>query len=114
MMFCRHALLAVSAVLALTGCTFAQAANEEGKRTFNLTADSAEKSLKVFSEQSGRGVIFLADAVKGVQTNRVAGEFTPREALDALLNGTGLVSARDAATGAFAVRRKTTPEPKNG
>ena len=108
----RHALLASGAVIALELCSVVRAA-DEGKRTFDLPAASAEKSLKAFSEQSGRGVMFLTDVVKGVQTNRVAGEHTPREALDAMLHGTGLVSTRDATTGAFAVRRPIPPEPKN-
>ena len=107
------ALLALSALFALALSSSARAADDEGKRTFHLAADSAEKSLKVFAEQSGRGVIFLAEVVKGVRTNRVVGELTPREALDALLRGTGLVNTHDAATGAFAVRRAIPPEPKN-
>src|SRR5262245_60562976 len=89
MMLGRPASGALCVLLVLTA--LAGAADDTGKRPFALPADSAERSLKVFSEQSGRGVIFLADIVKGVQTNRVAGEFTPAEALDALLRGTGLV-----------------------
>jgi hypothetical protein len=110
----RHTLLSWSAVFALALCALAHAARDDGKRIFSLGADSAEKSLKAFSEQSGSGVIFLAEVVKGVRTNRVAGEFTPREALEALLLGTGLMSTRDEATGAFAVRRANPIEPKNG
>lgn len=71
------------------------------------------RSLKVFSEQSGCGVIFVTDSVKGLRTNPVKGNFTPSEALDILLRNTGLVSSSDAATGAFAVRRADPEESKN-
>src|SRR5688572_21495576 len=76
-------------------------AEESAKRVFNLPADVAEKTLKLFSEQSGRGMVVGASTVKGVRTNPVNGEFTAREALDRMLSGTGLVATHDARSGAF-------------
>ena len=99
--------------LFLFGITLAHAAGEGGSKVFNVVADNAERSLKAFSEQAGCGVIFVTDAVKGLRTNPVKGNFTPSEALDILLHNTGLVGSSDAATGAFAVRRATPAEPKN-
>ena len=98
----------------LLGAALAHAAGDGTKKIFNLAADTADRSIKAFSEQSGRGVIFVTDAVKGVRTNLLKGEFTPGEALETLLRGTGLVSSNDAETGAFAVRRATPEEAKNG
>ena len=98
----------------LLGAAWAHAADDGTKKIFNLAADTAERSLKGFSEQSGRGVIFVTDAVKGVRTNLVKGDFTPGEALETLLRGTGLVSSSDAETGSFAVRRATPEKAKNG
>ena len=89
-------------------------ADERVFSVFDVAADRAERSLKVFSEQSGCGVIFVTDAVVGLRTNVVKGDFTPGEALKILLRNTGLVSSRDAETGAFAVRRSTPAESKNG
>ena len=80
---------------------------------FDLAAEPAERSLKAFSQQSGRGVIFVSEMVRGVRTNGVKGNFTPTGALDAMLHGTGLLAAYDAGTGAFAVRRQGADEPKN-
>lgn len=99
---------------ALLGWVSLAAAADEPSRQFDLRRDTAERSLKEFSEQSGRGVIFVASAVQGVRTNPVRGRFTPGEALGRLLEGTGLVSSHDAATGAFAVRRDPGDKPKNG
>lgn len=79
---------------------------EAGRRTFDLPADSAEKTLKLFSGQSGRGLLVSTEITKGVQTKAVKGEFTPVEALDQMLAGTGLVFTQDEKNGAFVVRRE--------
>lgn len=76
---------------------------EPAKRTFSLAADAAERSLKAFSAQSGVEVLFATQTVGKVRTNPVQGEFTPREAMQRLTQGTGLLAAEDARTGAFTV-----------
>lgn len=86
---------------------------EVAKRKFDLPADAAEKSLKLFSEQSGRGLIAASDIVSGVRTNQVRGEFTPHEALDRMLSGTGLVAAPDERSGSFTVRRQRNDPEEN-
>lgn len=58
-------------------------------------------------------MIFVTNAVQGVQTRAVAGELTVREAMDLLVAGTPLVVNQDAKTGAFAVRKETPAEAKN-
>src|SRR5665213_3996121 len=82
-------------------------ASEIVRMSFNVSADIAERSLKVFSAQSGREVLFDSDTVGSVTTNAVAGNFTPPEALDLLLAGKSLVAAEDKKTGAFTVRRES-------
>lgn len=99
--------------LLFLGITLAHAAGGGASKAFNVAADDAERSLKAFSEQSGCGMIFVTDAVKGLRTNLVRGNFTPGEALEILLRNTGLESSNDAATGAFAVRRANSDEAKN-
>lgn len=79
---------------------------EKATRTYVLPADNAEKSLKIFSEQSGRGLVVDTDMVKDIRTKAVRGELTAREALDQMLAGTGLIAAQDEASGAFTVRRQ--------
>lgn len=84
-------------------------AAESVKRSFSLPSDSAEKSLKLYSEQSGRALIMSAAAVEGIRTNEVRGEFTAREALDRMLAGTGLEVVEDARSGSLAVRKAADP-----
>jgi outer membrane receptor protein involved in Fe transport len=92
--------------------TATRGASGETTRHFDLAADSADKSLKAFAAQSGSGVVFASDAVKGIRTNAVSGNLTPDEAISALLRGTILVSTYDAKAATFAVRPATREEPK--
>lgn len=82
------------------------------RRSYDLPADSADKALRRFSEQSGVQVIFPTDVVRGIRANAVQGTLTPGEAIDRMFAGTGLVAVLDAKTGALTVRRETVA-PKN-
>lgn len=89
--------------LALSG----QAA-ESAKKAYALRADDAAIILRQFSEQSGVEIVYSAEAVRGVRTNAVRGEFTPLEAVNQLIAGTNLLAVQDARTGAIAVNREAT------
>jgi len=80
-------------------------AEESSKRVYNLPADAADRALKLFSEQSGRGLLITTEVARGVRTKAVKGEFTPREAIDQMLANTGLEAAQDEKNGAFVVKR---------
>ncbi len=97
--------LASFILVALTCLATRAQATEPVKMTFDIPADAAERSLKKFSAQSGREVLFDSDTVGSVMTNAVKGGFTPREALDLLLAGTRLTATEDEKTGAFRVQR---------
>ena len=101
-------LLAAAAPAASAAPAPASAAAE--RRSFDLPAGPATLALKLFSEQSGRTLLADGDLIAGVTTVAVKGDFTPREALDRLLAGTGLVAAVDGPTGAFALKREN-PAP---
>lgn len=81
-------------------------AQEAAKYRFDLPADLAARTFKLFSVQSGRGLIADADLVREVRTNTVKGEFTPADAAARLLVGTGLTALEDPKNGAFVVHRK--------
>lgn len=110
----RRLLVSVLALL-LVGLPVAIAAAADvapARKTYDLPADTADKALRRFSEQSGIQVIFPSEVVRGVRANAVQGSLTAREALDQLINGTGLVAVQDAKTGALTVRKETAT-PKN-
>ena len=88
--------------LVLSVCAFAA---DTAKKAYQLSAGDAAVTLKRFSEQSGEQIVYPVDAVRGVQTNAVNGEFTARDALDRLVAGTELRIVRDERTGALAVNR---------
>ena len=109
----RIGALAALVALFLLLVSFALAA-EPAKRTFNVPAGGAERSLKTFSEQARVEVLFPTDLVAGVRTRSVSGELPPREALALMLAGTGLVAVQDEKTGALTLRQGATePVRKN-
>ena len=80
------------------------------KGRFDLPAGEAETSLKLLSEQSGVEILFPTDLVAGIRTNAVQGEMTARQALDAMIVGTGLVAVEGKNTVSLTVKRRTPGE----
>ena len=78
----------------------------EVKRTFDLPRGDAALTLKKFAAAAGLPIVYLVDQVRGATTNAVRGEFTPREALERMLAGSGLAATQDAVTSAFVVSRQ--------
>ena len=69
--------------------------------------------LKRAAQQAGLEIAYSAATVQGVQTQPVAGEFTPREALERMVAATPLKIFSDPQTGALSVLRTpdSTPHP---
>lgn len=80
-------------------------AGEAARKSYDIAAGDAVSTLKRFANDSGRQVMFLVDAVRGVRTNPVRGEYTVREALTRLVADTGLIVAEDTQSGALMVNR---------
>src|SRR6187402_3497389 len=57
---------------------------------FEIAAQDAETALTLFSDQSRLQVLFDFDAVQGIHTQAVTGQFRVADALGRLLSGTGL------------------------
>ncbi len=73
---------------------------------FDIPRGMAEVSLKRFSLQANREVLFSASMVDGIRTNAVKGRMTSTEALQRLLARTGRVAVTDERTGAFSVKEE--------
>lgn len=97
--------------IALPLCS-AVAADDTKVINFDLPSDVAEVSLKRFSSQASREVLFASQITDGVRTNAVKGQMTRGEALRTLLAQTGLIAVADAKTGAFSVKKADDVEPQ--
>ena len=109
-------LIPTGSAAAVAACSLACAiapvqAGEAARKSYDIAPGDAAGTLKRFADESGRQVLFLVDAVRGVTTNPVRGEYTVREALTRLVADTGLVVAEDAKSGALMVNRLASREP---
>lgn len=94
---------------------FASAAETgEPRYAFDVPSGDAKPMLREFAAQAKREIVFAIESVDRIRTRAVKGEMTAQEAIDRMLVNTGLVAGQDPQTGAFAVRRKTPEEAKNG
>ena len=84
----------------------------EAKKSFDISADAAERTLATFAKQSGTEVLFSTEAAAGIRTNAIKGEMTPLDALNAMIDGTALVVVRDEKNGVWRITKGTTPSPK--
>jgi hypothetical protein len=73
---------------------------------FDISGGSADMTLKEFAKQADVEVVFDPRSVKAIITNPVSGEFSPREALELMLEGTDLRVQKDSTTGAIAIIHK--------
>jgi outer membrane receptor protein involved in Fe transport len=80
-------------------------AAEPARKKYRLSGGDAAVTLKKFVRQSGEQVVYLVDSVRGVSTRAVQGEFTARDALERMIDGTPLAVREDARTGALTINR---------
>ncbi|MBI5380599.1 MAG: TonB-dependent receptor [Opitutae bacterium] len=81
-------------------------ADDAARKKFDLPPAYAAQTLRQFAEQSGLEIIFSSENTAQVKTNAVKGTYSPKEAIELLLTGTGLVAEQNARTGAFTILRK--------
>ena len=70
---------------------------------FDIPAGDAKRALRQFTAQSGEEILYPADRLRGVRTQPVHDNLTPRAALEQMFAGTGLHVVEDAGTGALAI-----------
>ena len=61
---------------------------------FDIKAQSVSKALRAYAQQTGEQVVFFSEVGKGRESSRVAGEYTRDQALQMLLQNTGLTYER--------------------
>ena len=87
----------------LLSLSFAFAGPDNSARAFRVPAGPASETLKQFAEQAQREILVPSDSVADVRTQRVVGDYPPREALDRLLAGTRLRALEAPDTGGFVI-----------
>lgn len=108
----RRALALLLAALCLGLGAGVMRAAEAARIMFDLPAGDATETLKRYGQQARREIMFPAAAVAGVGTNAVHGEMSPREALDRLVERTGLSVVEDEPSGALMILRAAAPAPR--
>lgn len=103
----RVGFLQLAALCALALLVLRTAFAAEAARAFDIPADVAEKSLKAFSAQSGLPILFASASAGKRRTNEIKGSFAPRDALNRLLEGTGLVVMQPEANGPLTITRES-------
>jgi len=95
----------VALILCLLGAHSAAHAADEQKVSFDVPAGEASVTLRELAKQAGLDILYSVDAVRGVRTAAVKGEFSPLGALHHAVAGTGLVGKQDEKSGALVVNR---------
>ena len=98
----RH--LCVSLTL-LLGSAHASADPAARSYRFDISAETLSQALRNYGQISGREIIFTQDLVEGKTVPALRGEFTAEEALQRLLQGTGLTVERSP-SGALMIRHQ--------
>lgn len=99
----RQLVLIAGLVLVLPGFL---SCSKEQAIFFDIPEASASEALNAFSSQTSLEIIYNAEEVGPVSTNRVYGKMTRDEALRLLFKGTSLDYSMDEKSGAIAVWRK--------
>lgn len=94
-----------SLLLCLALLPLAGAAEPMAKVAFDIPAGAAAETLKRAAQQARLEIAFPAETVRGVNTRAVRGDFSPVEAMNLMLVGSGLAVVKDETTGALTVRR---------
>ena len=61
---------------------------------FDIKAQSVSKALRAYAQQTGEQVVFYSEVGKGRESSSVSGEYTRDQALEQLLQDTGLTYQR--------------------
>ena len=85
----RGVLLAGAAILALA-TTETACAQDTGEQTYDIAETDLKYALGAVARQAGLDLVVRSDAVQGKRAAAIHGNYTPREAIELLLRGSGL------------------------
>ena len=105
----RNRRSALFAGVAMAAVISTAAAAQTAPVNFDIASGDLGMALSAYAKQSGVELFYQSRVVAGRNTQGVRGAFAPRDALDQLLKGTGLVLAMDQ-SGAMVVREASDPQ----
>jgi iron complex outermembrane recepter protein len=89
---------AMAAILFCTGAAAAQSA------PITIPEQPLSQALREIGRQTGQNILFTPDSVAGLRAHALRGQMTARQAVDDLLQGTGLVAVADGNRGLLVER----------
>ena len=87
-------------------CTLLSIASAEDFKEWNIPEGNAIDTLKLFSNQGGTQIMFSDEAVIGITTNSVYGNFSSTEALSTMLEDTKLEMVKSGEKPIYAIKLK--------
>lgn len=96
----------VSTAAFIRGGAYAEEKKAE-RRYFNVPKGEATQSLKLAAKQAKVEFLLSADMLKGIETKKVRGRYTPIEAFSRMLLGTDLSVVRHEKSGAYSIRKNS-------
>jgi len=91
-------------IAAMLGGSIACLAAAANAASFDIPAGDMDTALRAYMAQSGVQLLVPVDAVKGMRTNGLKGDFSADAALSRILSGTGLIKHQE--EGAIAIVRE--------
>ena len=85
----RGVLLASAAILALA-TTETACAQDASEQTYDIAEQDLKYALGTVARQAGLELVVRSDAIQGKRAAALHGDYTPREAIEILLRGSGL------------------------
>ena len=77
----------------------------------NISDQPLSLALREIGRQTGQNILFVPDSVAGLRAHALHGQMTARQAVDELLQGSGLVAVADGNKGLL-IERPASPEPQ--
>jgi outer membrane receptor protein involved in Fe transport len=96
----------------LAGLSRPVGAATENEREFHLPAQALGPALRAIAHASGLQIMMPADAVEGHQAPPLEGHYTPEQAIERLLAGSGLSAT--VSDGTVIIRGRSEPSPDDG
>nr|WP_313427333.1 TonB-dependent receptor [Brevundimonas diminuta] len=104
---CLRNLLAGAALVPIVSAVLATGASAQEIRDFNIAGGALDGALMAYARQANVQLLYTADLVAGLRTDGVQGRLGPDQALNRLLNGSGVSWSRSR-PGVIVLRRSPT------